>query len=110
MEVNGANDMNSIFEMNEEIPSADELAAARQDARKSLSVSVKRSLYTGTALVLCCVAIVPFSKGHSLHAHAEPYGRLLVYLAMGLFLVLVICTGLVVSSWMYVRDLEKAVK
>jgi hypothetical protein len=51
--------------------------------------------------------VIPFSKGHILHAHAEPFGRLLVYLSMGLLVVAVWCTGLLWGAWTCLRDLKE---
>ena len=100
--------MNSILDLGGDPPSEQEILAIKQDARATFTVWGKRTLYAGIALALSCAAVVPFAKGHSLHAHAEPFGRLFVYLSMGLLVVLVICGGIALNSWLYVRDLEKS--
>ena len=98
---------NSIYNMDEAPLSAEELAAARQDAREVLQLWKRRAVYATVAFFLSCASVTPFSKGHSLHAHAEPFGRILVLLSMGLLIPFVICIGITISSWMHVRDLEK---
>ena len=98
---------NSIFDMDEAPLSAEELAAARQDAKEVLQLWKKRAIYATAAFFLSCASVAPFSKGHSLHAHAEPFGRILVYLSMALLIPFVICIGIAISSWMHVRDLQK---
>jgi hypothetical protein len=87
--------------------SEDELVGVREYARQRIGLWRKRSLYSAAALLLSCASVVPFSKGHSLHAHAEPFGRLLVYLSMALLVVLVYCTGLFWSAWQALRDVQK---
>jgi len=97
-----------IFDASEHFLSGDELLAARQDATLTLGVWRKRAIYATVALCLSCAAVVPFSKGEPLHAYAEPFGRLLVYLSMGLLIPFGICVGIAISSWVHLRDLMKA--
>lgn len=97
-----------IFDTPEQFLSGDELLAARQDATLTLRLWRKRAVFATAALCLSCAAVVPFSKGEPLHAHAEPFGRLLVYLSMGLLVLFVICVGIAVNSWIHLRDLMKA--
>jgi hypothetical protein len=87
--------------------SDEELIEVRQYARERIGVWRRRSLYSTVALLLSCASVIPLSKGHSLHAHAEPFGRLLVYLSMALLVVWVYCTGLFWSAWQALRDVEK---
>jgi uncharacterized RDD family membrane protein YckC len=75
-----------------------------QNATERLGVWRKRFVYSGLAFFFGCVAVVPFSAGHTLHDHAEPFGRLLVYLSMGLFLVFVYCGALFWGAWSSLRD------
>jgi hypothetical protein len=98
--------MMTIFDTESPL-SDEELVEARQCARERIGLWRRRSLYSAVALVLSCAAVTPFSKGHSLHAHAEPFGRLLVYLSMALLVVWVYCTGLFWSAWQALRDVEK---
>jgi hypothetical protein len=101
--------MNSIYDMSESPLSEEEIADEKQNARKLLRLWKKRAIYSTAALFLSCASVAPFSKGHSLHAYAEPFGRLLVYLSMGFLVVFVICTGIAINYWFYVRNLEKTV-
>jgi hypothetical protein len=86
-----------IFDAAEHFLSGDELLAARQDATLTLGVWRKRAIYATVALCLSCAAVVPFSKGEPLHAYAEPFGRLLVYLSMGG----ITATGYPVAVWSF---------
>ncbi len=86
---------------------AEEMAEVREYARARISLWRRRALYSAVALLLSCASVIPFSKGHSLHAHSEPFGRLLVYLSMALLVVFVYCAGLCWSSWQALRDVEK---
>ena len=67
----------------------------------------KRSFYSTVALLLSCASVIPFSKGHSLHAHSEPFGRLLVHLSMALLFVWVFCTVMFWNARQALRDVEK---
>jgi len=86
--------------------SEEELAEAKENARRRFEVWRRRSLYSTVLLLLSCASVVPFSKGHSLHVYAEPLGRLLVYLSMGMLLVFLYCTGLFYGAWQCLRDLK----
>jgi len=87
--------------------SDEEMAEVREYASERIGLWRKRSLYSIVACLLSCASVIPFSKGHSLHAHSEPFGRLLVYLSMALFVLCVYCTGLLWSAWQALRDVEK---
>jgi hypothetical protein len=98
----------TIFGADDESPLSDEdREEVRQYARERIGLWRRRSLYSIAALLLSCAAVIPFSKGHSLHAHAEPFGRLLVGLAMALLVASVFCTGLFWAAWQALRDVEK---
>ena len=99
--------MNPIFNIDEPALSKTELAEAVQDARKLHRLSTKRALYATGALFLSCAFVVPFSEGHSLHAYAEPFARILTYLSMALLVPFVICVGMAINSWFYLRSLRK---
>ena len=98
--------MMTIFDTESPL-SDDEIVGVRHYARERIAVWLRRALYSTVALLLSCASVIPFSKGHSLHAHAEPFGRLLVYLSMALLVVWVYCTGLFWSAWQALRDVEK---
>jgi hypothetical protein len=98
--------MMTIFDT--ESPLSDgEMEEVRQYAKGRIGLWRRRSLYATIALGLSCASVIPFSKGHSLHGHAEPFGRLLVLLSMALLVVFVYCTGLLWSAWQALRDVEK---
>jgi hypothetical protein len=87
--------------------SNEEMLEVRQFAKERIGLWRRRFVYSIVALVLACASVIPFSKGHSLHAHAEPFGRLLVYLSMAMLVVFVLCTGFFYSAWQALRDVEK---
>ncbi len=62
-----------------------EIAELKTHAAAAKRTWLKRFLIFMALLGLCCAAIAPFSAGMPLHSHAEPYARILVYLAMALF-------------------------
>lgn len=97
----------SIYNMDEPSPSKEERAGAKQDAVGYLRLWKKRAVYATAAFFLSCAAVFPFSKGESLHAYAEPFGRILVYLTMALFVWLVISVGVAINSWFFLRALDK---
>jgi protein-S-isoprenylcysteine O-methyltransferase Ste14 len=98
--------MMTIFDS--ESPLTDEeMLEVRQYARKRIDLWRRRALYSVGALLLSCASVIPFSKGHSLHAYAEPFGKLLVCLSMALLVVCVLCTGFFWSAWQALRDVEK---
>jgi hypothetical protein len=72
-----------------------------------LRIWKKRAIYATLVFFLSCAAVFPFSKGQSLHANAEPFGRVLVYLTMALFVWLVISVGVAINSWFLLRALKK---
>jgi len=96
-----------IYDLDQPAPSKEELAGAKQDAEQDLRLWKKRALYSTLAFFLSCASVIPFSKGHSLHAYAEPFGRILVYLSMALLLPFVACVGIATSSWSFLRNLKK---
>jgi hypothetical protein len=98
-----------IFDTPEIPPSEAELIEARQDAEAILRLWKTRAIFFTTAFILSCASVIPFSKGQPLHAHAEPFGRILVYTSMGLLIPFGISTGIAISSWMHLRDLMKDV-
>ena len=98
--------MLTIFDS--ESPLSDEdMLEVRQFANERISLWRRRSLYSALALLVSCASVIPFSKGHSLQAHSEPFGRLLVLLSMALLVVFVLCTGFFYSAWQALRDVEK---
>ena len=87
--------------------SDEDMLEVRQFATERIVLWRRRSLYAAVALLASCASVIPFSKGHSLHAHSEPFGRLLVLLSMALLVVFVLCAGFFYSAWQALRDVEK---
>lgn len=87
--------------------SEQEILEVRQYASERIAGWRRRSLYSTVALVLTCASIYPFLAGHSLHAYWEPFGKYLVFVAMALLVVFVLCTGFFYSSWQALRDFKK---
>jgi hypothetical protein len=87
--------------------SDEELSEVRQYAMEQIAVWRRRSLYSTAALVLTCALIYPFLAGHPLHAHWESFGKYLIFVAMALLIVFVLCTGFFYSAWQALRDVEK---
>jgi len=99
--------MRSIYNMDQPNPSKEERAGAKQDAVEYLSLWRKRALYSTAAFFLSCASVAPFLEGHSLHAYWESFGKYLVLLSMGLLLPFVICVGIAINSWFFLRALKK---
>jgi protein-S-isoprenylcysteine O-methyltransferase Ste14 len=85
----------------EDIANFEAHVAARQKK------TIKDALWAGGALLLNILCIVPFSRGHFLHSYAEPTGRILVYLAMGLLLWFVLRVAFIWSSWQSARETRR---
>jgi hypothetical protein len=85
-----------------------EIAELKQYAREDRRVWLNRFFCSLGLLLLSCASVVPFSKGYSLHAHAEPFGRVLVWLTVGFFLLFVYCLCMIIVRWMSLRDVLKA--
>ena len=98
---------NSVFGMDEDPLSKEELEEVRQEARINLRLWKKRAFYSTIAFFLSCASVTPFLYGHPLHTYWESLGKYLVMLSMGLLLPFVVCTGIAVNSWVYVRNLYK---
>jgi hypothetical protein len=76
-------------------------------AREYQRLWVKRLMYSVALVFLSCASVLPFSKGHSLHAHAEPFGRLLVWFSLGSLLLSLYCCVRAASSWVSLREVLK---
>lgn len=98
--------MSSIFEAGDPPLTEAELAAVRQSAMLRVRLWTKRTVYSAIGLLMSCTSVVPFSGGHSLHAHWGPIGRLVVYLSMGLLVVFVYCAGLLWGARSALRALR----
>jgi hypothetical protein len=87
-----------------------EVLEVQRYAQTSLQLWMKRCMYVGALLLLSCASVLPFSKGHSLHAHAEPFGRFLVWLTVGLVMLLTYCAIMAFVSCISLRDTLKSAK
>jgi hypothetical protein len=96
-----------ICDMNSTADTKEEVVAAQQDARRLLRLWKKRSLYASGALLLSCASVSPFLYGHPLHSYWESFGKYLVLLSMALLIPFVICVGIAINSWTYLRNLGK---
>ena len=99
-------DMLTIFDAESPL-SDEEMSEVRQYAAEQIAVWRRRSLYSTAALVLICAFIYPFLAGHPLHQHWESFGKYLIFVAMALLVVCVLCTGFWYSAWQALRDVEK---
>jgi hypothetical protein len=96
----------SVYNMDESPPS-EERAGAKQDAVDYLRLWKKRALYATVAFSLCCAAVSFFLEGHPLHVYWESFGKYLVLASMVLLIPFVICVGVAINSWLYLRALKK---
>lgn len=99
-------DMLTIFDAESPL-SDEEMSDVRQYAAERIAVWRRRSLYSTAALVLTCAFIYLFLAGHPLHAYWESFGKYLIFAAMALLVVFVLCTGFFYSAWQALRDVEK---
>jgi hypothetical protein len=106
-DIEGQNTPLSILKTEETYSDA-EIAEEIEHARAYLRRCLRRFLYSIVGFTLCCTIIVPFLAGHSLHAHWDKIGKYFLFVAMGVWLAVVISGGMLWSGWKYVRDLEKA--
>jgi hypothetical protein len=87
--------------------SDEEMSEVRQYAAEQIAVWRSRFLYSTVALVLTCAFIYPFLADHPFHAYWESFGKYLIFVAMALLIVFVLCTGFFYSAWQALRDVEK---
>jgi hypothetical protein len=98
--------MSSIYDM-DDVLSAEEIEAVKQNARQRLSLWRRRGVYSTSALLLSCLLVYLFLEGSPLHANWESFGKYLVLVSMALQLVFLYCKGLWWSASRALRDLEK---
>ena len=93
---------------NTESPLSDEeMLEDKEFAAEQIAVWRRRSLASTAALLLTCALIYPFLKGHPLHAHWDSFGKYLIFVAMALLIVFVLCTGFFYIAWQALRDVKK---
>lgn len=98
---------NYVHNLDQPKPNEEEIAGARQDAEEFLHRWRNRAVYSTAAFIISCTAVYPFLYGHSLHAHWESFGKYLVLLSMALLSPFVICVGVAINSWFFLRKLKK---
>jgi hypothetical protein len=91
----------------EDAPNQEEIRAAREEARKRLSLWRKRASYSTASFFLSCALVYLFLAGQALHAYWMSVGRWLLLLSMAMLLVFVYCVALWWGAWTLFRDLEK---
>jgi hypothetical protein len=96
-----------IFDPSEAPGSKEELAGAIEDAREYLRLWKKRAVYSTLAFFLSCASVYPFLYGHSLYAYWNSVGKYLVMLSMALLIPFVICVGVTINSWFFLRTVMK---
>jgi hypothetical protein len=96
-----------IFDMYKVPPSEEERAGAKQDAEEYLRLWRKRAIYATAAFLLSCAAVSLFLEGHPLHIYWEAFGKYLVLVSMVLLIPFVICVGVAINSWFFLRALNK---
>jgi hypothetical protein len=96
-----------VFDFDSPPDNEEEIAAAKEDARKLLRLRTKSAIYATGAFFLSCASVVPFLYGHPLHSYWEPIGKYLVLLSMGLLVPFGILAGIAINTWFYAREVEK---
>jgi len=96
-----------IYDLDSPQDSKEDIAAAKEDARKLLRQRTKWAIYATVAIFLSCVSVVPFLYGYPLHTYWESFGKFFLLLSMGMLLVFVFFTGTAFNAWFFVREVEK---
>jgi hypothetical protein len=93
--------------MDQPPPGKEERAGAKQDAVEYLRLWKKRALYATAAFFLSCASVTAFLYGHPLHAYWESFGKYLVLFSMALLIPFVVCVGVAINSWFFLRNVRK---
>ncbi len=96
-----------VYDLDSPPDSVEEMAAAKEEAKKLLRYRTKWALYATVTFFLSCAAVVPFLMGFPLHSHWESFGKFFLLLSMTLLLPFVAHTGRAINAWFFVRDVEK---
>lgn len=70
-------------------------------------IVVRSAAWTGAALLLDLLCIIPFAEGNFLHAYHNPAGEILGWVAIGLGLLLLLKVGFVWSSWLSAEETRR---
>jgi hypothetical protein len=76
------------------------------DARARLDGWRRWMIGFGIALAVSVASVVPFLKGHSLHAHFDPVGKYLIGLSMCFLFFFVGAAALTYNFWVYWRSVK----
>jgi hypothetical protein len=68
---------------------------------------VRSAAWTGAALLVDILCIIPFAEGNFLHAYQNPMGEILAWIAIGLGLLLLLKVGFVWSSWLSAEETRR---
>jgi len=99
--------MSSTYDLAAEPVGEDDLAEVREIGQTQIRVWRGRAALSVTAFAISVALVYPFFKGHMLHQYWDSVGQYLVYAAMALLVVCVLCTGFFYSAWQALRNVEK---
>jgi hypothetical protein len=85
--------------------SSEEAAEVKQNARQRVAFWRKRFLYSCLALLLSIAAGLPFLAGYPLDGYFHPFGRVLLYLSLGMFIGSLYHGLLWWGAWKMLREL-----
>lgn len=99
--------MASIYNLHEPPLTEEDLRAKRERAMQLFGIWKARASISTAAFFLCCASVLPFLEGHFLHVYWYSFGKYLVLLSMALLIPFLICVGIAINSWVYLRNLQK---
>jgi hypothetical protein len=98
------------YDLDEQPPSDEDLAEVREIGQKKIKVRRRRAALSAIALAISVALVYPFLKGHMLHQYWDSIGQYLLTVSLVLFLLSVLCAGMLYSAWQALRDVEKYVE
>ena len=99
--------MSSTYDLAAEPVGEDDLAEVREIGQKQIKIWRRRAALSAVALAVSVVLVYPFLKGHMLHQYWDSIGQYLVYAAMALLVLCVLCTSFFYSAWQALREVER---